>query len=75
MLDVRLAIGGLFTIIGVLLIAHGVAVPVATEFPFNGQTISVNLNRDWGAVIFVFGALMLLLVRLENRAKKSGDDT
>jgi hypothetical protein len=55
-LDIRYPIGMMFTIIGLLLAGTGF---------FNGGNVSIagidigmNVNLAWGAVLFVFGALM-----------------
>lgn len=53
-LDLRWPIGLMFTLIGVLLIGYG-AVNSA------GSTrLGMNINLIWGAVLLVFGVLMLL---------------
>jgi hypothetical protein len=55
-LDIRYPIGMMFTLIGLLLAGTGL---------FNGGSVSiagidigVNINLVWGAVLFLFGALM-----------------
>jgi len=55
-LDIRYPIGMMFTLIGLLLGGTGL---------FNGGSVSiaginlgVNVNLVWGAVLFLFGALM-----------------
>ena len=59
-LDVRVPIGGLFTLIGILLTVYGYLVPApnAAAFTRNGQ-----INLWWGLVMLVFGVLLLLLAR------------
>jgi hypothetical protein len=55
-LDIRYPIGMMFTLIGLLLtgtgLINGVAVSIAAV------DIGVNINLIWGAVLFLFGALM-----------------
>ncbi|MGA8215007.1 MAG: hypothetical protein WB799_15530 [Candidatus Sulfotelmatobacter sp.] len=58
-LDIRLPIGLLFTVIGLLLLGFGA---------FSDQTIyqrslGLNVNLAWGAVLLVFGAVMVILGR------------
>ena len=53
-LDIRLPIGLMFSLIGVLLIVTGLV---------NGadaRSLNLNINLIWGVVLLVFGALMLL---------------
>ena len=53
-LDIRWPIGLMFTLIGVLLIGFGV---VNSE---DSQRLGININLIWGAVLLVFGVLMLM---------------
>ena len=59
-LDVRVPIGALFTLLGLLLAVYGYLEPAATQAAFtkNGQ-----INMWWGLVMLVFGVLMLLIAR------------
>jgi hypothetical protein len=50
-LDVRIPISGLFVLVGLLLLGHGVAV--------DGLSTSAGLlNGIWGGVMVLFGALI-----------------
>jgi hypothetical protein len=60
MLDLRLPIGYFFIVNSVLLIAYGLATPVATAI----GAYAINLNVIWGAVFGVFGVTMILIARL-----------
>ena len=53
-LDIRWPIGLMFTLIGALLVVFGVT--KADQSMMLGS----NINLIWGAVLLVFGALMLL---------------
>lgn len=53
--DVRLPIGLMFSIFGVMLVLFGL---VADEAIYQ-QTMGVNVNLWWGLVLLVFGAAML----------------
>lgn len=54
-LDIRLPLGLLFTLIGALLVVYGI-----THGPASIAG-GLNVNLDWGTVLIVFGASMLLL--------------
>mgnify|MGYP003346423741 CR=1 FL=1 len=55
-LDIRMPIGMLFLLFGVLLAGYGLA---------NATTVGANLNPNvaWGLVMSVFGGAMLWLAR------------
>ena len=59
-LDVRVPIGALFTILGLLLTAYGFLEPVAVKTAF---TKGGQINMWWGLVMLVFGVFMLLVAR------------
>jgi hypothetical protein len=56
-LDIRLPIGLMFTIFGVLLSAYGIAV----DKTIYARSLGVNINLWWGMVMLAFGLIMLLL--------------
>lgn len=56
-LDIRLPMGMLFTVIGVLLAVYGA---MADESIYQ-KSLGYNVNLDWGIVLIVFGGLMLVL--------------
>lgn len=60
-LDLRLPIGALFTVLGLLLGVYGLATngDGALYAPSGG----INVNLIWGAVMLLFGAVFLLLAR------------
>ena len=58
-LDLRLPVGLMFTIFGLILMGVGFFGPAAlTE-----QSLGVNINLWWGLVMLVFGGVMLALAR------------
>jgi hypothetical protein len=64
-LDIRLPIGLLFSILGVLLVLYGaLSDPSAYE-----RSLGININLWWGIALLAFGGLMLVLSRksMENR--------
>ena len=58
-LDLRLPIGLMFSIIGVLLVVFG----LASDPAIYQRSLGVNVNLWWGLVLLVFGLVMLWLVR------------
>jgi len=54
-LDVRFPIGGMFSIVGALLVIYGVlSAPAIYE-----KSLGINVNLWWGLVLLVFGLVML----------------
>lgn len=59
-LDVRIPLGLLFLLLGIILVVYGLA---ADPIIYEQHSLGRNVNLQWGAVFAVFGALMLLLSR------------
>jgi multisubunit Na+/H+ antiporter MnhG subunit len=56
-LDIRLPIGILFALFGILLSAFGLfSNPEIYE-----RSLGINMNLEWGLVLIVFGGIMLAL--------------
>ncbi len=53
-LDIRLPIGGLFTVIGILLASYG----VLADRVIYQASLGINVNLKWGLVMLVFGLIM-----------------
>jgi hypothetical protein len=58
-LDLRLPIGLMFSIIGALLVTFG----LVSDPEIYQRSLGINVNLWWGLVLFVFGLVMLWLVR------------
>ena len=58
-LDIRLPIGLLFSVIGLLLVGFG----AFGDKTIYERSLGLNVNLAWGAVLLVFGAMMVLLAR------------
>jgi hypothetical protein len=58
-LDIRLPIGALFAIIGVLLTGYG----LVSDRAIYARSLGFNVNLWWGLVLVLFGAIMLGLAR------------
>jgi uncharacterized membrane protein len=56
-LDIRLPIGMLFTIFGIMLIVFG----VLSNPALYAQSLGININLNWGIILLLFGAIMLFL--------------
>jgi len=58
-LDIRTPMGLMFAIFGALLLVYGLTSDPAVY----ARSLGINVNRDWGFVLLVFGAAMLWLGR------------
>ncbi len=61
MLDIRIPIGLLFTVLGVLLTAYGIITNSDTEL--YTKSFQYNVNLWSGLLMLVFGVVMLLTVK------------
>jgi hypothetical protein len=57
-LDVRLPIGLMFSVFGVLLAVFGL---VSDPKIYAEHSLGINVNLDWGIVLLLFGVTMLVL--------------
>ena len=55
-LDIRIPIGLMFGLIGLMLLVYGL---LTGSDPMYQRSLGTNVNLWWGAVLLVFGALML----------------
>lgn len=58
MLDLRLPIGLMFTLIGALLVIYGAA--TSSDTAMYAHSLGININVRWGIALFIFGVLMLV---------------
>jgi hypothetical protein len=65
-LDIRLPIGLMFTILGLLLAGYG----LVGDKEIYARSLGLNINLWWGLVMLIFGLLMLFLGRRGMRDKK-----
>jgi hypothetical protein len=61
-LDIRWPIGLMFSIIGTILLIHGIA--TGSDDEMLRRSLGMNVNLVWGIVLLVFGLLMLLSAKL-----------
>ena len=64
-LDVRWPIGGLFSVLGLMLTGYGIATSGNAEQ--YQRSLALNVNLWWGLVLLVFGAALLLAARAGRR--------
>ncbi len=55
-LDIRIPIGLMFGIIGLLMVVYGA---LTGSSPMYDRSLGMNVNLWWGALLVVFGGLML----------------
>lgn len=58
-IDIRLPIGLVFSLVGILLTAFG----VASNNAIYQRSLGINVNLYWGLVLLAFGVLMVALGR------------
>jgi multisubunit Na+/H+ antiporter MnhG subunit len=56
-LDIRIPIGLMFSVFGLILTAYG----VLGDQSIYSKSLGVNVNTMWGAVLLLFGIVMLVL--------------
>jgi putative Mn2+ efflux pump MntP len=59
-LDIRYPIGLMFGIIGLVMVVYGA---LTGADPMYQRSLGINVNVWWGAVLLVFGGLMLYFAR------------
>ena len=70
-LDIRIPIGLLFAILGIVLVLAGLALDPSIY----RRSLGVNINLWWGLVLAAFGAVMLILGRRGGSAMKSTEES
>jgi hypothetical protein len=70
-IDIRLPIGILFFLLGIILTGYGALGDISHYRP----PLDVNINLVWGMVLLVFGVLMFLFGRRGMRATSQKDSS
>ena len=70
-LDIRLPIGVLFSVFGLLLTVFG----VFSNRTLYERSLGVNINLVWGIVLLLFGVSMLVLSRRRTVPHEEMDET
>ena len=64
--DIRLPIGLMFSVLGLILVVFG-AITQFTRKEMYNRSLGINVNLWWGLVMFLFGAVMLFMARRAGR--------
>jgi hypothetical protein len=56
-LDIRIPIGAMFSLIGILLAIYGLMTNGELMY---AKSLGINMNLYWGGVMLVFGVIMLI---------------
>jgi hypothetical protein len=70
-IDIRLPLGILFLLLGLILVVYG----AASDPSLYRQSLGINVNFDWGIVLLIFGTLMFALSRRGARAQVRTENT
>ncbi len=74
MLDIRIPIGLMFTILGVILVVFGIVSWYTDRAIYVVHSFKINVNLAWGCVLLAFGIFMLMMAYVASqRAKKQND--
>jgi len=71
-LDIRLPIGGMFAVVGLIIAIYGLA--TGGDERMYARALGVNINLWWGLIMLAFGVLMLALGRRGSRERGSRPD-
>jgi hypothetical protein len=71
--DIRLPIGMMFSVFGLLVAGYGAA--TQGDEMYARHSLGLNVNLWWGIVMLLFGAAMLLLARRGARGARSANQT
>lgn len=71
-LDIRIPIGLMFSIIGVILAVFGM---VSNEEIYKVHSLGINVNLGWGFVLLAFGVFMLMMAYRAKQRSKDRDST
>ena len=63
--DIRMPIGALFSLFGILLIGYGAVTQGSAMYA--EHSLGVNMNVWWGCALLAFGLVMLALTRLRRK--------
>jgi hypothetical protein len=63
--DIRMPIGMLFTLFGILLIGYGAATQGSAMYA--EHSLGVNMNVWWGGMLLAFGLAMIGLTRMRRK--------
>jgi hypothetical protein len=67
-LDIRWPIGLMFTLIGAILVVCGIV--TNSDVEMYKRSLGMNINLIWGALLLIFGLLMLISAKIASNAEK-----
>ena len=67
-LDIRMPIGLMFTLLGVVLVGYGL---IGDKTVYQ-RSLGININLWWGLVMLAFGLVMLAFGRRAMQSKEQG---
>ena len=70
MLDLRLPIGLMFSLVGGLLVIFGLATNFGQQAKMYHCSLGINVNLWWGLVLTVFGLVMFYFARRAARRQR-----
>ena len=71
-LDVRIPMGVMFAILGVILLVYGVL--TGSDDPIYTRSLGYNVNLWWGLFLLLFGGAMLALAQRAVRRQPPSDE-
>ena len=70
-LDLRLPLGLMFAIFGVMLTVYG----IVSDRAIYARSLGIDVNLWWGIVLLIFGVAMLALAKRTARRRRDADRT
>ena len=70
MLDIRIPIGLMFSILGIILAVFGI---FSDRNIYRVHSFGVNVNLAWGCILLAFGIFMLMLAYVASKRSKKSD--
>jgi len=69
-LDIRLPIGLMFSLIGIILVVYGFM--TGSDTKMYDKSLGMNINLIWGCLLLVFGLFMLISAKMAAKGNKPG---
>jgi hypothetical protein len=69
MLDIRIPIGLMFSILGAMLAVFG---SISGREIYKVHSLGINVNLGWGCILLAFGLFMLTMVYVSRQRSKDG---
>ena len=75
MLDIRIPIGLMFSILGAILAVYGAVSWYTNRTIYAVHCFDKNVNLGWGCVLLAFGIFMLMMAYVGSQRKKKRQDS